>query len=702
MSEFNIWKENCNYKRGSIVFIFNEYVGPEYITKAGYVEKAEPVYLTEWYVCKVNHSSCNMVFPNKNDDYYWEYIQNQFIDYITQQGILIGNQQNAFLDNGMWDVYTPKNDNSVLPITLNTPPNKCKKSLKNTKNKKEFYCLSNCVETCNDCKIETDVMVLEKENLKVKDGYIDCLIRCENCFVNYFETLPAKRKIYESELDGVYYEEVESDLCNGKNCVHGENVSCIIYKVTNAKNQIIFKNCKECVLDSFLDTFYKEEIIIEGYSKNSKKAKPVKKIEIPEIPTPPVRTLSLPSLSLPPLTVPPLTVCSLNTNKRPPGLDRKCSKSDTESEIGLKRKIKLAEEEINNFKKQKTENNFSRYDKILLLDTNIKTRNAIIEKYNQMNSESGSDYEKSSRLLNSLIKLPFNKKKEYNINLETIKEKLDDAVWGQKETKDEILQFFAKKISNPNSKGQILALHGAGGTGKTKIIRDGLAKAIGLPFFQINCGGLSDVNVLTGHSSTYVGSKPGKFVDILIESGYSNPIIYLDELDKISEYKMRSIYGILTHIFDEDQNSNFQDNYFGNVDIDLSNVLFVVSFNDKENISPILLNRLRIIEVPNLEIKDKLKISLKMIEEIKDNIWGKNSNIKVKVSNDNIEYLLNKLPSEKGVRTMKKSLERILENINMKNLLENKMMENIEITREIIDGTLNIKCESKDYLCMYS
>lgn len=664
---FNVWKENTYYPRGSIISLFNGC-------------------RTEWFVCKESHNSCNLVYPNNCNDYYWEYIQDQFVDYITQQGIEIGiyKQQNEeinnVLQNGLWDTYTPKKDCGLLK----------------DKSTKTFYCLSACVENCDDCELKTDILVLEKESLKTKDGYIDCLMKCQTCFIKYFENENVhKRKIKESEIGGIYFEQI---IKNGEcDCKIG---NCKIYKVTNLKKQIILKKCEVCINNCFLDSFYKEEIVIDKKVSN---VKGLLKIKIQDQISKPVHPP--PKMPLP----------------APPGIKTFAikSKSDTENEIAdvflkrkskfsdhddvLMKKLKCVEDEIDEFIGKTVQNKtLSRYDEILLLDANLKTKHAIREKYLQINLENGSDKEKSLKLFNNLMKLPFNKKKEYDINLDTIKEKLNDAVWGQNETKDEILQFFAKKISNPNSKGQILALHGAGGTGKTKIIRDGLANAIGLPFFQINCGGLNDVDVLTGHSSTYVGSKPGKFVDILTECGYNNPIIYLDELDKVSESRMRSIYGILTHIFDEDQNSNFQDNYFGNIDIDLSNVLFVVSFNHKENISPILLNRLRIIDVPDLEIKDKLKIAQKMIIEIKDSIWGKDNTLTVEVLDETVEYLLNKLPIEKGVRTMKKSFERILENINMKSILNKEKLQNIKITKTLIDGILNIKSESKDYMCMYS
>jgi ATP-dependent Lon protease len=304
--------------------------------------------------------------------------------------------------------------------------------------------------------------------------------------------------------------------------------------------------------------------------------------------------------------------------------------------------------------------------------------------------------------MNTVLKLPFNKKKDFNIDLHHIKNTLDKEIYGNETIKRNILQYFAKKKSNPNSKGEILALCGSPGVGKTKIIRDGLANAINLPFFQINCGGLNDVSIISGHSSTYVGSKPGKIVDILIESQCSNPIIYIDELDKISDHKKKEIYGILTHIFDEQQNKEFQDNYVGNLNINLSNIFFVVSFNNQKAIDPILLDRFKIINVPNPSHDDKIEICKKMFIEIKNEIWNENQNVTIDCENEFFDYLISNYHcNDIGVRQLKKSIYTILENINLDFQLNNNDFNNININTSHINKYLVKNKESKDYLHMY-
>jgi len=292
-----------------------------------------------------------------------------------------------------------------------------------------------------------------------------------------------------------------------------------------------------------------------------------------------------------------------------------------------------------------------------------------------------------------------------------VKEKLDKNIYGLEDVKQEILEFVAKKIANPDSKGHVLALYGSAGLGKTKIIRS-LADALELPFYQINFGGLNDVAVLTGHSETYVGSKPGKVVEILSNSEYMNPIIYMDEIDKIGEQKATEIFGVLTHLLDEEQNSSFQDNYLSNINIDLSKVFFVLSFNDITKVDEIVSDRLKVIYINPPSLEEKVIICQdKMIPEILSNVSIQDYSTVI-LDKEIIEYIISsKTQNEKGVRQLRKNIEKIINRLNYDVLLENldKLFietnsENekiIVITRSYINDVLKHK-EDTSYLSMYS
>lgn len=252
-------------------------------------------------------------------------------------------------------------------------------------------------------------------------------------------------------------------------------------------------------------------------------------------------------------------------------------------------------------------------------------------------------------------------------------------------------------------------------THNTKIIHS-LAEALNMPLFQINCGGLNDASVLTGHSETYVGSKPGKIVEFLQSSKYMNPIIYLDEIDKISEHRAVEINGILTHMLDEEQNTNFQDNYLSNVPLDLSKVLFVLAFNDITKIDSIVLDRLKVIHIGKPSLEDKVMIcQSKVIPEIIKNIKfkeTKKTSTTIEIEKETIEYIiLHKIEKESGIRQLKKVLEQILNKTNfdiltgnVKNLYPETNKNNVvyKITRKYVDESVkNTQDTFSSYSMMY-
>ena len=391
----------------------------------------------------------------------------------------------------------------------------------------------------------------------------------------------------------------------------------------------------------------------------------------------------------------------------------------------LKRKLRMIEQDLDDHKKKKykQEDEITNLkDKLLLMDIDLETKSFIMDKYENTKKLSGSDYSKGMNWLKTVNKIPYGKYKNMAVSkndsvekiktfFTNVKEKLDKNIYGLEDVKQEILEFVAKKIANPDSKGHVLALYGSAGLGKTKIIRS-LADALELPFYQINFGGLNDVAVLTGHSETYVGSKPGKVVEILSNSEYMNPIIYMDEIDKIGEHKATEIFGVLTHLLDEEQNSSFQDNYLSNINIDLSKVFFVLSFNDITKIDEIVSDRLKVIYINPPSLEEKVIIcENKMIPEILSNVNIQDYNAIV-IDKEIIEYIISsKTQKEKGVRQLRKNIEKIINRLNYDVLIQNldnlcieTNSENekiIVITRSYINDVLKHK-EDASYLSMYT
>lgn len=249
--------------------------------------------------------------------------------------------------------------------------------------------------------------------------------------------------------------------------------------------------------------------------------------------------------------------------------------------------------------------------------------------------------------------------------LQDVHKTLDSKVYGHVETKNQILRILAQWISNPGSKGHCIGIQGSPGCGKTSMIKDGVCKALGLPFGFIALGGASDGSFLEGHSFTYEGSTYGKIAEILMKTQCMNPILFFDELDKVSGTRRGDeIIGILTHLTDSSQNERFQDRYFGELDLNLSKSLIVFSYNDESLINPILKDRMITIKVKGYNTKDKLRIAKDyLIPELLSQY--KMTSDDVLFSNDIVEYIISKVNEEEGVRNLKRGIEAVISWINM-------------------------------------
>lgn len=207
-------------------------------------------------------------------------------------------------------------------------------------------------------------------------------------------------------------------------------------------------------------------------------------------------------------------------------------------------------------------------------------------------------------------------------------------------------------------------------THNTTLVKHGICKALGLPFGFIPLGGISDGSFLIGHSYTYEGSRWGRIIDILMTSECMNPILFFDELDKVSNTRYgEEIINILIHLTDASQNTDFHDKYFADLPLDLSRCLIVFSYNNGELINPILRDRMVTIQTSGYNHKDKVMIAKNyMFKEIYDKYNFKKNDILI--SDDVLDHIINKTQEEKGVRNLKRSIEDIISRLNLKKLVE--------------------------------
>ena len=264
------------------------------------------------------------------------------------------------------------------------------------------------------------------------------------------------------------------------------------------------------------------------------------------------------------------------------------------------------------------------------------------------------------------------KKKDY---MEEVDKILDKCTYGQTCAKNQMKRIIGQWM-NGNTKGQCFGLHGPPGVGKTTLCKNGLAKCLfdecgeARPFAFLPLGGATNGSILEGHHYTYLGSTWGKIVDILMETKCMNPIIYIDELDKISKTEHgKEIISILTHITDASQNKEYYDRYFASIPIDLSQVLFIFSYNDRESIDRVLLDRIQEIEIKALSVKEKLVISQNyIIPEILNNV-GFSIN-EVFFNEIILTKIINEYTYEAGVRKLNEILYDIIRDINLKKIME--------------------------------
>jgi ATP-dependent Lon protease len=366
-------------------------------------------------------------------------------------------------------------------------------------------------------------------------------------------------------------------------------------------------------------------------------------------------------------------------------------------------------------KELKEINKITRIEKpyrMTLLEANIPTlfKSAAMKKINSLRyMEPGSgEFYKIKNWVDTFMRIPFGKYQTLPVSIdngvdkchefmENAQHTLNQAVYGLNDAKMQIMQMLGQLITNPKSIGTAIAIHGPPGTGKTSLVKEGISQILNRPFAFIALGGATDSSYLEGHSYTYEGSTWGKIVQILIDSKCMNPVIYFDELDKISDTpKGEEIAGILTHLTDTSQNNQFHDKYFAEIDFDLSKCLFIFSYNDESKINPILRDRMYRIQTKGYNLKQKTTISNNyLLPKIREQV--KFSNDDIIIPNEAIHYIIdNHCNKEDGVRNLKRCLEIIFTKLNLyrlmkpgTNLFEEEMSLKVEfpftVNKDLID-----------------
>lgn len=285
--------------------------------------------------------------------------------------------------------------------------------------------------------------------------------------------------------------------------------------------------------------------------------------------------------------------------------------------------------------------------------------------------------------------------KEITDYMSGVKETLDKAVHGHDKAKKQIERIIGQWI-NGEQDGYCFGFEGPPGCGKTSLAKRGISNCLkddkgnSRPFAMIQMGGDSNGSTLHGHNYTYVGSTWGSIAQILIDKKCMNPIIFIDEVDKISRTEHgKEIVGILTHLLDPAQNDCFQDKYFTGIDLDLSKALFILSYNDVDAIDKILLDRVHRIKFNSLSLEDKLIICNTHI--LPDVYKKMGLEEMIHFTDDVLKFIIDEYTAESGVRKLKEILFEIVGEINLDILKNSDVNVNFELPIKITIDDIKIK-----------
>lgn len=338
-----------------------------------------------------------------------------------------------------------------------------------------------------------------------------------------------------------------------------------------------------------------------------------------------------------------------------------------EEELLIKEKINVLSRKLGSGK-DIHEECLNYIDKINSFDIEEKIKNSLKREVDRLErtTETSPEFASLRSYLEFVTNLPWNKNNNEIIDVNSTKKYLNKSHYGLDSAKTRIEEYLILKEKNKDLKSPILCLVGPPGTGKTTFARE-LAKSINREFIKISVGGLNDSSELIGHRRTYMGSAPGKIMDGIRKCGVNNPVILIDEVDKMVKDYKGDPSSVLLEILDSNQNREFMDNYIGEP-FNLSSVLFILTANDINNIPPALLDRLEIININSYTVYDKIEIVKKYTIPRLSKEY-KFDQKKFEITDKGITRIIDEYTKEAGMRELERCIACIIRRI----LIEDKL-----------------------------
>ena len=333
--------------------------------------------------------------------------------------------------------------------------------------------------------------------------------------------------------------------------------------------------------------------------------------------------------------------------------------STMQREFFLKEQLKVIKKELGLEEegKDKSKRSFSeRIESAGMPEDVKKVALEELEKFETL-SESSPEYNISRNYLETICSLPWSNETQDNLDLNEAQKVLDSDHYGLEKVKDRIIEFLAvRKLNSKNPKGSIICLVGPPGVGKTSVGKS-IAKTMGRSFYRFSLGGMRDEAEIKGHRRTYIGALPGKFIQAMRRAGTKNPVIMLDEIDKLGQSFQGDPASALLEVLDSEQNSQFLDHYL-DLHFDLSKVLFVATANNLSTIPAPLLDRMEIIEIPGYTLEEKEEIASRyVIPKVLEAIGLKSSQLRIEKAA--LKKIMNDYAREPGLRVLQQMVEKI-------------------------------------------
>ena len=327
-------------------------------------------------------------------------------------------------------------------------------------------------------------------------------------------------------------------------------------------------------------------------------------------------------------------------------------------------------------------------EKLLALDLNAEVKEKVFSELNKLKQMAPMSAEANviRGYLDWIIDIPWNKVTPCDYTIKQAEKVLNSDHYGLEEVKERILEFMAVQAKVKKVKGPILCLVGPPGVGKTSLGKS-IADAMGRNFVRISLGGVRDESEIRGHRKTYIGAMPGRIIKAMKRAKVSNPLILLDEIDKMGMDFRGDPASALLEVLDPEQNSMFNDHYL-EVDYDLSNVLFITTANSL-NMQPALLDRLEIIRISGYTEIEKNHIAKNFLWQKNASLVGLKSN-QAKISEGAITDIVRYYTREAGVRSLERSIAKICRKV-VKETLTNKKKNNFNITSRSLDKYLGVR-----------